>query len=117
MDWLADQALDRQYVSAITIGELHFGAWRLPKGRKRATLERWLQTVEEDYAGRIVPLDTAIAVQWGLLRARLPNMPLLDAQIAATAMTYGFTLVTRNVKDFRIDSLPTLNPWQPGRDD
>ena len=115
MTWLADQPLERQYVSAITIGELHYGAHRLPDGRKRKALEQWLETVVEDYAGRIVPLDEAIAVRWGLLRSRVPNMPVLDAQIAATAMTYDFTLVTRNVKDFRIESLSMVNPWQLGK--
>jgi hypothetical protein len=33
--------------------------------------------------------------------------------IAATALEHGFTVVTRNVKDFVGLSVPILNPWEP----
>lgn len=37
---------------------------------------------------------------------------LPDAIIAATALVYGLTLVTRNTKDFEnISNLITVNPW------
>ena len=36
-----------------------------------------------------------------------------DAIIAATAMVNGLTLITRNVKDFRlIENLEVINPWE-----
>jgi hypothetical protein len=110
--WLAGQDRERQYVSAVTIGELHFGAERLPKGRKQQELRKWVKIVEEDYAGRIVPMDQAVAARWGALRAEAPNVPTLDAQLAATALAYGFTFVTRNVKHFRFDGLTVVNPWE-----
>jgi toxin FitB len=113
MAWLAAQELARQYISAITIGELHFGAERLPKGRRQQQLQDWIATVEEDYAGRVVPLDPAVAAHWGRLRARSPDAQTVDLQLAATALTYGFTFVTRNVKHFRFDTLAVLNPWEP----
>ena len=34
-----------------------------------------------------------------------------DALIAATALEHGFTLVTRNVRDFDCFDVPLLNPW------
>lgn len=35
-----------------------------------------------------------------------------DAIIAATALAYGLTLITRNTSDFKdIDSLKIINPW------
>jgi predicted nucleic acid-binding protein len=109
--WLSEQDLERQYVSAVSIGELHFGVERLPEGRKRRDLRQWVNTVEEDYAGRIVPLDPSVAASWGKLRAASPNTPTVDAQIAATALTFGFVFVTRNEKHFRFNGLKLVNPW------
>ncbi|MGH2642633.1 MAG: PIN domain-containing protein, partial [Chitinophagaceae bacterium] len=41
-------------------------------------------------------------------RTKLP-----DAIIAATAITYGFKLITRNIADFRnIPDLELINPWE-----
>jgi predicted nucleic acid-binding protein len=111
MSWLGAQDMERQYVSAVTIGELHFGAERLPDGRKRHQLRDWIATVEEDYVGRIVPLDPAVAAHWGRLRAQSPGAQTVDAQLAATALAYGFTFVTRNVNHFRFDGLSVINPW------
>lgn len=34
-----------------------------------------------------------------------------DAQIAATALEHGLTLITRNVRDFESLGLAILNPW------
>jgi predicted nucleic acid-binding protein len=113
MAWLSAQDLTHQYISAITLGELHLGAERLPEGRRQQQLRDWIVTVEEDYAGRIVPLDPVVAAHWGRLRATSPDAPTVDLQLAATAMAYGFTFVTRNVKHFRFDSLAVLNPWEP----
>ena len=41
------------------------------------------------------------------------KIKLGDAIIAATALVYSLTLVTRNVDDFKkIVSLKILNPWE-----
>jgi len=112
MSWLSTQELARQYVSAVTMGELYFGVERLDEGRKRRELGAWLKIVEEDYAGRIVPLDLAIAERWGHVRETAPGARTLDAQIAATALAYGFVVVTRNVKHFQFDGLEVVNPWE-----
>ncbi|MCW7762737.1 hypothetical protein OPS06_12825 [Photorhabdus sp. JAR] len=33
------------------------------------------------------------------------------ADIAATALVHGMTVVTRNVIDFELTGVPILNPW------
>jgi predicted nucleic acid-binding protein len=38
--------------------------------------------------------------------------PERDAMIAATALTHGFTVVTRNVADFKGTGIKLINPWQ-----
>ena len=112
MAWLSAQELERQYVSVVTMGELHYGVERLPDGNKQRNLRRWIRTIEDDYAGRIVPLDLSVATNWGKLRSASPNTPTVDAQIVATALTFGFTFVTRNEKHFDFDGLKLVNPWK-----
>ena len=112
MSWLSGQELERQYVSAVTIGELHYGVERMSKGRKRNGLRAWLKEIEQDYIGRIVPLDLIVAERWGWLRAMFPNAQTVDAQLAATALAYNFTFVTRNVRHFQFEGLRVFNPWK-----
>ncbi|WP_394330468.1 PIN domain-containing protein [Spirosoma radiotolerans] len=47
------------------------------------------------------------------LRKRDKKLKLGNAIIAATALVYGFTILTRNTKDFRhIDGLDCINPHE-----
>ena len=60
-------------------------------------------------------MTRSIAERWGAMEGQrqLMGRPLHvpDGQIAATALEYGLTLVTRNVKDFVGLGLTILNPW------
>ena len=111
-EWLATQPDELQFISAVTVGELYYGLARLPEGRKRTTLANWLATIEEDFDGRVVPVDGEVAARWGQIRVGKDMAKTIDLQIAATALTHGFTLVTRNVRDFEIDGLAVFNPWE-----
>jgi predicted nucleic acid-binding protein len=47
-----------------------------------------------------------------LLSWKTYSIKLADAVIAATALVFDLTLVTRNTEDFtRIDKLKLINPW------
>ncbi|HEY3777042.1 MAG TPA: type II toxin-antitoxin system VapC family toxin [Rhizomicrobium sp.] len=111
--WMQSQNPVELFISAVTLGELHFGVARLPNSARRRNLASWLEDVERHFADRIVVLDDAVAREWGRLRAAHPNIPVADAQIASTALAYDFIFVTRNVRHFRFDSLELINPWEP----
>jgi len=102
------------YISVITVGELRRGV-ELIRHRgdlaQAGMLETWLHTLVEDYADNILDFGTEEAQVWG--RLRVPHdQNALDKQIAATALTYGFTLVTRNVRDFAGTGVTLRNPFE-----
>jgi len=110
---LADQ--DAQtYISVVTVGELRRGVdlirHRGDLDQARA-LETWLQILLNDYADNILDFGKEEAQIWGRLRVPHPENAL-DKQIAATALSYGFTLVTRNVRDFAFTGVTLLNPFE-----
>ena len=102
------------FVSAITIMELEQGV--LSVERKDATqgavLRSWLQQqVLPEFAGRTLPVDTAVAQRCA--RLHVPNRRgKRDALIAATALVHGMTVVTRNVADFKPTGVSLFNPWE-----
>ncbi len=111
--WIASTPPERLYVSVLTIGEIGRGITLLARrgDQPQATLvEAWLDAVIDEFGGRIVPVGTQVARQWGRQPTAEP-VPSVDALIAATATVHGWTLVTRNAKDFERLGLPVLNPF------
>jgi toxin FitB len=114
--WLDEVDEDRTYLSVITLGELRKGVDRLADGRRRARLDRWLASELPDrFGGRMLPVDAAVADEWGRLLARTENAgtPVggTDALVAATAKVHGLQVVTRNVGHFRDAGVGVLSPW------
>lgn len=103
----------RVYLSAITIGELRRGVdLILHRGDslQGKLLENWLISILQHYQSNILGIDGDIAQLWGKLRVPDAQHPL-DKLIAATALTYDLTVVTRNVKDFEHTGVRLLNPF------
>jgi predicted nucleic acid-binding protein len=101
------------FLSAVTIGELRQGieAVRHRGDLAQATrLSRWLGTITTDYADAILAFDEEIAQIWGRLRVPHAENPL-DKQIAATALIYDLTVVTRNVTHYESTGVAVLNPF------
>ncbi len=60
----------------------------------------------------ISPLDEEVTSKTILLRRTYKKLKPGDAIIAATALVHGFTLVTRNTKDFKsIRGLEVIDPY------
>jgi predicted nucleic acid-binding protein len=100
-------------LSAVTIGELRQGVEAI-RHRGDVTqagrLARWLGTITREFADVILPFDEEIAHIWGKLRVPHAENPL-DKQIAATALIYGLTVVTRNVAHYEPTGVSVLNPF------
>ncbi len=101
------------FVSVVTIGELRRGveAIRFRGDRRQADqLEKWMVALVADYQDYILDINQDIAQLWGRLRVPHPENAL-DKQIAATALIYELTVVTRNHKDFVNTGARVMNPF------
>jgi predicted nucleic acid-binding protein len=114
--WLETTDRQSQYVSVITLAEIQKGIELLAAGKRRVQLEQWLkQDLEAWFLGRILPVDREVAGRWASLvaqgaRAGRP-LPTVDSLIAATALAYDLTIVTRNTRDFEGTGATLVNPW------
>ena len=60
----------------------------------------------------VYPLDDNVTTKTIYLRRMYKKLKLGDAIVAATALVYNFTIVTRNTADFKnIEGLEVLNPY------
>jgi toxin FitB len=101
------------YISAITIHELEVGIRRIERrdAEQGFGLRSWMQNqVLPAFEGRVLPVDTAVAIRGAQLQVPDPH-PVQDGLIAATALVHGMTVVTRNVADFAATGVAVLNPW------
>ncbi len=109
---------DDLFLSVLTVGELSRGITLLAAGRYKNVLRQWLLALEEDYADRILGIDSETARIWGELtasaQARGRTVPASDGMIAATAIRHGLHVMTRNVADFVDTGAMLLNPWLDG---
>jgi tRNA(fMet)-specific endonuclease VapC len=98
--------------------ELTYGCRRLPRGKRRNALERYLHDVVQA-SFPILAYDEAAATWHGYERARLETLgrpaPFADGQIAAIAHANGLTLITLNVKDFAHFKELDVTDWSKGR--
>ncbi len=112
MEWLRAHEQDIA-VDPVIIGELRFGILILPKGKKRAALERWFE------AGigclHCLPWDVDTGLKWAELLARLRKtgkaMPIKDSLIAATAVVHGLAVATQNHADFTNAGVRIVDPF------
>ena len=112
IEWLRAHERDLA-VDPIILGELRFGILLLPKGKKRVALERWFDLGVQRL--HCLPWERATGLRWAELlahlRARGATMPIKDSLIAATALTHGLIVATRNALDFAKAGLRIVDPF------
>jgi len=114
--WMESTDEEMLHLSVLTLGEIRKGLSGIAQGRRRTHLETWLELdLKARFSGRILPIDAAVADRWGLLstsaRRRGTPLPVIDGLLAATALHYNLTVVTRNAGDFVNAQVQVLNPW------
>lgn len=114
--WLDAQPVGSLFLTAVSWAELLAGVAALPQGRRRTELHRALtQQVRPLFEDRVLDFDTAAAEAFATIHAaaKVAGNPIAfaDGAIAAIAAAKGFTIATRNVRDFHGTGVRVLNPW------
>ena len=111
--WLERCAPQSLYLSVLTLGEIRKGIERLDDLKRRQILVDWLHVeLPTFFLGRLISIDASVADRWGRLQSDASrSLPAIDGLLAATALQYDLTMVTRNLKDFQGLGLKVINPW------
>lgn len=110
--WFASVDENDLYLSVLVLGEIRKGI-ELARPRdpaKAKALETWLATVDAAFGERILPVDRAVADDWGRMSGQRP-ISTVDGLLAATARIHRMTLVTRNETDVAGFGVKVLNPF------
>lgn len=96
----------------LAVGEIRRGVERIRRrdARSARVLEAWLRRLVAEHSDRILPIDDAVAEEWGRLNVPDP-IPVIDGLMAATARMHGLTLTTRNLKDIKRTGAACVNPF------
>jgi toxin FitB len=111
--WMHAQDSSALFISVVSVGEIERGIEKARKANGGFALElsRWLETLLTVYGDRILPVSANVARRWGKLSAELGNDGA-DILIAATALTHGLSVATRNVKHFVPTGVSVVNPFE-----
>lgn len=115
IDWM-NAHWDDLALASIVLAELRYGVGKLVEGRKRTELARQVDRIERLKGRRLLRFGSREAEVYGELMGRMKRagtpLPLLDGQIAATALAAGASVATRNVDDFVRSGVKVIDPWQ-----
>lgn len=95
---------EQPIISAIT--EIELLCWKAATEKDVAVLQSFINDAV------VIELEQPIKLKAAELR-KVYSIKLPDAIIAATAVVYGFKLITRNIADFKnIPELDLINAWE-----
>jgi predicted nucleic acid-binding protein len=114
--WLDSIDESLVHLSVLTLGEIRKGIAALPRLSRRAALELWLETsLRRRFAGRILPVDEAVADRWGRIAGAASlkgkSLPVIDGLLAATALHHDLVLATRDSDHVAATGASVFNPW------
>lgn len=112
--WVRRTPVKEMGTSVVVLAEIRRGIEqkRRHDAKQAQALDRWFTRMRSGLADRVLPIDEPTADLWARLGVPDP-LPLVDGLLAATAITRGLTLVTRNTSDVARTGAPLLNPFEP----
>jgi len=102
------------YLSVLTIGEIEKGIAKLARYndiQQADKLKHWQEQLITDFADYLLPVDVDTTVIWGEVLAATDDTNAIDKLIAATALQYDLTLVTRNIDHVANTGAKCVNPF------
>jgi len=116
ISFVAAQPLERLYVSTVTFAEIRFGIELVTDAARRAALNDWLaHKVRPMFEQRALEVSEEVMFKWRLLveqgRKKGHTFSQPDLIIAATALSHGLTVVSRDSGDYARAGVALFNPW------
>jgi toxin FitB len=113
VSWFDEVPDEELHLSVLTVGELRRGVDSIQRrdGNAARALDAWLRGLVDGFSDRLLPIDRAVAEEWGRMNAARP-LPAIDSLLAATARVHGLTVVTRHIKDMAPTGVDCLNPFR-----
>jgi len=115
--FVAEQPLELLHVSTVTLAEIRFGIELLTEANRRVELNAWLtHKVRPLFAQRVLDVTEDVLFKWRLLveegRKSGHTYSQPDLFIAATALHYDMTVVSRDTTEYERAGVPVFNPWE-----
>ena len=116
VEFVASKPLDLLYVSVVSFAEIRFGIELVSDPMRRTELHDWLTLkVRPLFTQRTLPVSEDVMLKGRLLveegRKTRYSFSQPDLIVAATALLYGLTVVTRDTGDFEKAHAAVINPW------
>jgi len=116
IEWIQQQDEENLYLSVLTLGEIEKGIEKSSNEARKRKLQLWVnEDLTQRFAGRILPIDKAVAVKWGIIQGvaelKGKTMPAIDGLIAVSGLVYDCIVVTRNTADMQQSTAELFNPW------
>ena len=103
------------YISVFSMGEIKRGINRIPVSKRKSELQQWYENILHIYKDKFLSFDLEVSNVWaeitGYTESKGKTLSSIDSLIAATAIYYELTVITRNVSDFEHTGARILNPW------
>ena len=117
--WLKSQNEDDLFLSVLTFGEIEKWIEKATDATRKRKLQLWVaDDLKKRFEGRVIPIDTAVAVKWGEIQgaAELSGkpMPTIDGLIAVSGYVHDCVVVTRNTADMVQSKAALFDPWLEG---
>ncbi len=117
LNWIDEQKVAQLFITTITIAEISYGLHALPDGHRRKSLETsFHQAIMESFQHRIIAFEESYAFIYGEImghRRKIGNpLSVPDGQIGAITLSQGFSLATRNIRDFSNCNIDLINPFE-----
>jgi len=118
--WLNQQHSPDLFITSITIAEISYGLFILPTGKRKQQLQNNFEKfVDKAFRYRILDFAEQTAKVYGKVmgEGKLKGQPMSipDGQIASIALENGYSVATRNIKDFSYCGVELINPFNKSR--
>ena len=111
-EWFRKLAPEEVFLSVVTVGELRKGVELIRRRDPKVAeqIDTWLARVVSTQEDRILAVDLPAAELWGRLNSPHP-LPVIDSLLAATAITHGMVVASRNIGDISRTGAAWVNPF------